>query len=241
LLRLQQRRSELIAQGSLAACKSIPIASDEVTTEIPKHWRWVRLNELVSVIDSGWSPACDGEPTSDESEWGVLKTTAVQTMYFDQKAHKRLPSNLKPRPEAEAKTGDLLITRAGPQNRVGISCLVKSIRPRLMISDKIIRFHLIEPFLFEEFIVLCLNAGESQSHIERAKSGMAASQMNISQVKFRLTPIPIPPLGEQKRIVSKVTELMTLCDGLEAKLTQAESASTQLLSSTIAQLLSLTT
>ncbi len=128
----------------------------------------------------------------------MLKTTAVQTLSFNQAAHKRLPTGLKPRPEAEAKAGDLLITRAGPQNRVGISCLVKSVRSRLMISDKIIRFHLIEPFLFEEFIALCLNAGTSQAHIERSKSGMAASQMNISQVKFRMTPIPDPPAVRAK-------------------------------------------
>lgn len=50
-------------------------------------------------------------------------------------------------------------------------------------------------------------------------------------------PIPLPPLSEQKRIVSKVTELLSLCDALEAKLTQAESASTQLLSATVHHLL----
>lgn len=66
---------------------------------------------------------------------------------------------------------------------------------------------------------------------------MAASQMNISQAKFRMTPIPVPPFAEQKRIVAKVTELLSLCDALEAKLTQAESASTQLLSAAVHHLL----
>ncbi|MEQ1829147.1 MAG: hypothetical protein ABL921_24500, partial [Pirellula sp.] len=49
--------------------------------------------------------------------------------------------------------------------------------------------------------------------------------------------VPLPPLSEQKRIVSKVTELLSLCDTLEAKLTQAESASTQLLSAAVHHLL----
>ena len=44
-------------------------------------------------------------------------------------------------------------------------------------------------------------------------------------------------LSEQKRIVSKVTELLSLCDALEAKLTQAESASTQLLAAAVHHLL----
>ena len=47
----------------------------------------------------------------------------------------------------------------------------------------------------------------------------------------------VPPLSEQKRIVSQVTELLSLCDALEAKLTQAESASTQLLAAAVHHLL----
>ena len=53
----------------------------------------------------------------------------------------------------------------------------------------------------------------------------------------RLAPCRSQSLSEQKRIVSKVTELLSLCDALEAKLTQAESASTQLLSAAVHHLL----
>ena len=129
------------------------------------------------------------------------------------------------------------MTRAGPQNRVGISCLIRDVRPRLMISDKIIRFHLIEPFMYDEFVSLCLNAGISQQHIEKSKSGMAASQMNISQTKFRMTPIPVPPHAEQKRIVSKVDALLSQCDELSARLRCRQSTTDSLLTALIHQIL----
>ena len=41
---------------------------------------------------------------------------------------------------------------------------------------------------------------------------MAESQMNISQDKLQAAPIPLPPVKEQHRIVTKVNQLITLCD-----------------------------
>jgi len=49
--------------------------------------------------------------------------------------------------------------------------------------------------------------------------------------------IPLPPLEEQKRIVAKVDQLMTLCDALEAKLNQAQQHSEKLMEATVRQLL----
>ena len=114
--------------------------------------------------------------------------------------------------------GDILITRAGPKNRVGISCLVEKTRPKLMISDKIIRFHLVEVGLSERFISLCLNAGATAVYIDGSKSGMAESQMNISQDKLKLAPIPLGPIKEQNHIMDRVDQLMTLCDQLKTRL-----------------------
>lgn len=38
---------------------------------------------------------------------------------------------------------------------------------------------------------------------------------------IRVCPIPLPPLGEQNRIVAKVNELTALCDAPETELTQS--------------------
>jgi len=191
-------------------------------------WTWSTLGQEVAGMDAGWSPACLDAPSPSDDVWGVLRTTAVQPLRYVQDENKELPSKFAPRSEAEVKAGDVLFTRAGPMNRVGISCLVDSTRPKLMLSDKIIRFRPIAGRLDGRFTALCLNAGASARYLESAKSGMAASQVNISQAKLKATPIPVPPIVEQHRIVAKVDELMALCDRLEADQADAEAAHAQL-------------
>ena len=198
------------------------IANNKQLFDLPQGWEWISLGYIVSVMDAGWSPACLSIPSHNNDEWGILKTTAVQVMKYLEFENKMLPKNKEPRPQYEVKVGDILITRAGPKNRVAISCLVEATRPKLMISDKVIRFHLVEVGIHERFISLCLNAGTTAEYLERAKSGMAESQMNISQDKLRLAPIPLCPIAEQHRIVAKVDELMALCDALKARLNEAQ-------------------
>ena len=214
LEKIAEEKALLVEGGKIKKPKEAWEVAKDNLTQLPETWRWVALGELVSIMDAGWSPACPPEP-APESGWGVLKTTSVQVMSYFQQENKRLPEGKEPKRQYEVNSGDILITRAGPKNRVGISCWVDKTRPRLMISDKIIRFHLIDAAMSGPFICLCLNAGLTSQCLENAKSGMAESQMNISQDKLKVAPIPLCPVNEQHRIVAKVDELMALCDRLE--------------------------
>jgi type I restriction enzyme S subunit len=205
-----------------------PLDPSDCGGDLPMAWAWLPLGAIIYGMDAGWSPQCESHPRSSEKEWGVLKTTAVQTLSFDAIQHKLLPTKLKPRPQFQAEVGDILVTRAGPKNRVGISCVVDVPCPKLMISDKLIRFHALGE-LSARYIALTLNAGYTFEQIEAAKSGMAVMQMNISQNKLKAIPIPLPPLAEQHRIVTKVDALMTLCDQLEASLTTTATTRSKLL------------
>ncbi|MFN9709000.1 MAG: hypothetical protein ACK53K_00155 [Burkholderiales bacterium] len=187
--------------------------------ELPAGWDWCQLGNIVENMGSGWSPACDEGERSDPTKWAVLRTTAVQVNEYRAREHKILPSKLSPRPEIEVKDGDILITRAGPMNRVGISCWVNSTPPRLMLSDKIVRFHSVGDEMLPAFIVLTLNAGWTKSQIEAAKTGMAASQVNISQTDLRGLWLPVCSKAEQSRIVARVEELRQLCTDLRQRLT----------------------
>ena len=62
------------------------------------------------------------------------------------------------------------------------------------------------------------------------------AQPNISKIKIISTPIPIPPITEQHRIVTQVEELMALCDHLETTRDQREITRKRLTSSSYSRL-----
>jgi len=240
LKKIAEEKERLIQAGEIKKQKKLPeISNTQEPFDLPDGWVRVFLGSLVSVMDAGWSPACPPNPSPNNDVWGVLKTTAVQVMQYLEHENKTLPESFDPRPQYEVSAGDILITRAGPKNRVAISCLVQTTRPRLLISDKIIRFHLIDAGIAERYIALCLNAGVTAEYLENAKSGMAESQMNISQAKLRLAPIALCPIGEQHRIITKVDQLMEFCDSLKAHIIDARAIQFQFTDAIVDQAVSL--
>ena len=176
-----------------------PITEDEIPFEIPKSWEWVRLGVIIDSMDSGWSPSCDSG-MAERDQWGVLKTTAIQSNWFDESANKALPQKLLPKKEKEVRAGDVLITRAGPMNRVGIACSVTRTRSKLMISDKIVRVRL--PAFYEpELMSFFINWSGNRQSLERLMTGMADSQVNITQESFCNAIVPLIPHTQQKRIL----------------------------------------
>lgn len=63
---------------------------------------------------------------------------------------------------------------------------------------------------------------------------LAQPTLNVGQLEG--TPIPLPPLAEQHRIVAKVDELMKLCDELEAGLTRERAEADRLFDAMAARL-----
>jgi len=164
------------------------------------------LNSLISLMDSGWSPDCESEAATCE-QWGSLKTTAVTWKGYDDRHNKRLPVELTPRPTLAVASDDILITRAGPADRTGVVAIVQSTCGLRMLSDKLIRVRarqdLFEPLALAEL----LKSDMVQAQINALKSGMAASQTNISQKSLSSLLIPLVPRNAQKEFVERMNSL----------------------------------
>ncbi|HOE17149.1 MAG TPA: restriction endonuclease subunit S [Syntrophorhabdaceae bacterium] len=175
---------------------------DSPLGRIPVEWEVRRLGSLLANINQGWSPDCGSDP-SLIGEWGVLKTTAVVWQGYFENENKALPERLKPRSALEIAAGDLLMTRAGPNSRVGVIAYVYRTRDKLMLSDKIYRL-LPSEEMDGRFLCYALSGFESQKYLSNLKTGMAESQTNISQeiVKRLLTVVP------KKEEQAKIADLL---------------------------------
>ncbi len=205
-----------------------PIKEEEIPFAIPESWVWCRLGEIINDTEGGKSPRCLHEPAKAD-EWGVLRTTAVQELFFLENENKVLPKNYKVSEQHKVLEGDVLITRAGPKNRVGIVCCVENLTKNLILSDKTIRIKHSKELINSKFIAIALNSPLIKPFIETKMVGMADSQVNISQDSMKGFPIPLPPLAEQNRIVKKLEEVMNLCEELKTTITDNQNYTNQLL------------
>jgi len=191
---------------------------------LPESWFVSPIEDLLEslankkVINQGWSPRCEKEPSVSDKDWGALKTTAIQPGAFFPEHNKKLPETLEPRPQLEVQVGDLLLTCAGPRNRCGIACLIRSTRKRLMISGKMYRFRPKPEILDAKFLEAYLQTSEAQDAIDGMKTGGNESGLNLTHSRFLKLPVPVAPMAQQKRIVAEIEKQFSRLDEAVANL-----------------------
>ncbi|MCG6399339.1 restriction endonuclease subunit S [Vibrio fluvialis] len=179
------------------------------------------LGDVITKIGQGWSPKCESTP-AENGEWGVIKTSSVQNISFIEHENKALPKSLDARPEHELLVGDILTTRAGPRVRCGVTAYVDMTRSNLMICDKVYRYRVKESEGFSKYLVYLLNAPQYLAEIEKMKTGISDSGMNLTQSKFKQLPLFWPHIEEQKEIVRLVDQYFAFADTIEAQVKKAQ-------------------
>ena len=90
------------------------------------------------------------------------------------------------------------------------------------------------PDVLRDYLVLVLQEKSVQSYFTSTTRTLAQPTLNVSMIEQ--TPIPVPPLAEQRRIVAKVEQLMALVDALESQLAASRATAEKLLAAVVAEL-----
>ena len=86
-----------------------------------------------------------------------------------------------------------------------------------------------------DYLVLHLLSPPFQAILGHVATGLTAK--GIKAAKLKRLPVAVPPLGERRRIVSKVGELMAICDELEPSLAAVETRRARALEAVLAEVL----
>ena len=177
---------------------------------------WVPLKQFVADIENGKSPQCEPHPAS-EDEWGVLKVGAVSFGSFDEGENKALPVGLGFDPRYEVRPGDFLMSRANTTELVGACAIVARTRSRLLLSDKVFRFHFQRDVeVLPQWLDHAMKSPVLRYQIERGASGTSPTMKNISKEKVLRLLLPRHALPEQQRIVAGLDDLQKHTDALKA-------------------------
>lgn len=182
----------------------LPVTEDEKQFKVPCEWDWVRLDD-VGFWGSGSTPNRKRpEYYGGEFLWfksGELNDNQNLTDSVEKITEKALEEcTLR-----SNQPGDVLIAMYGAT--VGrLAILGVSATTNQAVCACSCLSGIDNRFLFY------LLKSYRQKLIDK---GAGAAQPNISKIKITNTAVPLPPFGEQKRIVAKVDKLMAVCDKLE--------------------------
>ncbi|HJW19441.1 MAG TPA: restriction endonuclease subunit S, partial [Candidatus Nitrosotalea sp.] len=102
-------------------------------------------------------------------------------------------------------SNDIVITKLGVP--VGKACLVPGYLKNGIIVADIIRMRLNHDLISKKYLVYIINSDEVIRQFAKHTKGTTRPRVNLGQIRNFL--ISLPPLNEQKRIVSKIEELFS--------------------------------
>ncbi|NMB82258.1 MAG: hypothetical protein GYA14_10615 [Ignavibacteria bacterium] len=235
LKKIKAEKSKLIAEGKLKKDKVIPleIKKDEIPFQIPDSWIWCRLGELFWVTKLAGFEYTEHVQLKTVGEIPVVRAQNV-------KPNELIEDNLL---YIDKKTS-LLLNRCALVKKSLLITFIGAGIGDVAIFDKKERWHLApnvakaEPLIESlslEYIMwfLLSNFGKD----EFFKISKATAQPSLSMGTIRKVCIPLPPLAEQLRIVSKLNELMQFCDQLEQNINTAKEQTNLLLQTVLREAL----
>jgi type I restriction enzyme, S subunit len=193
----------------------------QIPLAIPSHWALTTVEnttrETGFFCDGDWVESKDQDPDGEVrliqlADVGDGQYRDRSSRFMTKEAARRLNCSF-------LQSGDILIARM--PDPLGRCCRFPGdSKPAVTVVDVcILRAN--ATFFNPDFLVIAINCPRFRQLVSNQATGTTRSR--ISRSNLGMLPIPLPPLAEQKRIATKVDELMVLCDRLEAQKQERES------------------
>ena len=225
LQKIRAEKDRLIATGQIKRDKPLPpITDEERPFELPVGWEWVRL---VDVALRGPSNGLSPRPQELPTDVRCLSLSATTQGFFKPEYFKYVDVSPQAVQQFFLKNGDLLLQRGNSLEYVGIAAIYDGPDDAYIYPDLMMRLQLSE-CVKTEFVHTMLVSADGRSYFQRNATGTQGTMPKVNQATVAGAPIPLPPIAEQSRIVTRVTALRRLCADLRQRLADAQTTQSHL-------------
>jgi type I restriction enzyme S subunit len=229
LKRIAKEKALLVAEGRFNSLE--PTDYKSTTPEpfaVPSTWVWCLLDDIAGIARGGSPRPIKSFLTDDANgiPWIKIGDSTRGSIYINSTSERIKPEGLSRSRLVVA--GDLLLSNSMSFGYPYITNISGCIHDGWLVirtpKNQICKLYIHSMFLSEY----------AKQAFSRAAAGAVVQNLNADKV--RRLPVPLPPLAEQHRIVSKVDELMALCDRLDATRENREAVRDQLAAASLARL-----
>ena len=231
LQKIRAEKDRLIAEGKIKKDKPLAeIADEEKPFELPVGWEWVTLGEVglvgssSRVHQSDWKSS--GVPFYRARE--IVKLSKDGHVQNDLFISEELFVNLA-RGGSVPEVDDIMITGVGT---IGVPYVVRS-GDRFYFKDASVLIFKNFGHLDSSYLSLFMQSPLWIDSIHQHSMGTTVDTLTISRAN--ITSLPLPPLAEQSRIVTRVTQLRRLCFELRQRLAEREAVQARLAEALVQQ------
>jgi type I restriction enzyme S subunit len=183
------------------------------------EWDESPLSKFILSLDAGVS-VNSGDRPANETEFGVLKTSAVTNGVFEPEENKVVfAENEQSRLKEPVCGGTIIISRMNTPALVGANAYVESGHENLFLPDRLWAAKPREGVSMR-FLALILGSDKGRAALSKLAKGSSGSMKNITKPEVLAFSVMSPSLPEQQRIADCLTSL----DDLIAAQTQKHEA-----------------
>ncbi|GAA4954737.1 hypothetical protein GCM10023314_30520 [Algibacter agarivorans] len=209
LKRIKNEKEQLIAKKKIKKEKQfLPVTKDEIPYELPDYWEWCRFLESCINRDGERIPLSKAQRALRQGAYDYYGAQGVIDHIDDFLFNERLL--------LIAEDGGNLLRRTKP--------VAYFAEGKYWVNN---HAHVVDSFdkVTIAYLAIYINSIDLSPYL----NGQPPMQIKLNQGRLNQIPLPLPPLNEQKAIVSKVNELMTHCDQLEKQVEESKLQAEQLI------------
>jgi type I restriction enzyme S subunit len=205
LEKINLEKDKLLREKKIKKQKQLPlIEPEELPFNLPKSWKWMRLGEVVD-----YNGALKVSPNKIPDDSWLLELEDIEKN--TSKIIKRVLFKVRKSKSTKTKfeKSDVLYGKLRPYlNKVALA------DEEGFCTTEIIPLHGYIG-IFPKYLMYSLKRPDFLKYVNSKTYGINLPRLGTEDARTAL--FPLSPFEEQKRIVAKVDQLMTLCDELEAR------------------------